>query len=59
MTQETLQNLTTAGLNAVIEYLKEMHDQARVKEHQANTLLVNARIEQFKRNNILSQSDLD
>lgn len=51
MKQETLQNLTPAGLDAVIEHLKEMHDQAREKEHEANTLLVNARLEQFRRNN--------
>jgi len=59
MKQETLQGLTPAGLDAVIEHLKEMHDQARAREHKANTLLVEARIEQFKRNNRLSQSDLD
>lgn len=58
MTQETLQNLTPAGLHAVIEHLKEMHDQARVKEHAANTLLVKARMEQFRRNNSLVH-DLD
>ena len=58
MTQETLQGLTPAGLDAVIEHLKEMHEQARVKEHAANTLLVNARMEQFRRNNSLGR-DLD
>ena len=59
MKQETLQNLTPAGLDAVIEHFKEMHNQARVKEHAANTLLVKARMEQFKRKNALGQSDLD
>ena len=58
MTHETLQDLTPAGLNAVIEHFKEMHDQARVKEHAANTLLVKARMEQFRRNNSLGH-DLD
>lgn len=58
MTHETLQDLTPAGLNAVIEHFKEMHDQARVKEHAANTLLVKARMEQFRRNNSLGR-DLD
>lgn len=59
MTQETLQNLTTAGLNAVIEHFKEMHDQARVREHAANTLLVKARMEQFRRQNSLDLDYLD
>jgi hypothetical protein len=59
MTHETLQDLTPAGLSAVIEHFKEMHDQARVNDHKANTLLVKARMEQFRRNNSLGQSDLD
>lgn len=59
MTPETLQNLTPAGLDAVIEHFKEIHNQARVKEHAANTLLVKARMEQFRRKNAFDRSDLD
>ena len=58
MTSETLQELTPAGLNAVIEHFKEMHNQARANEYAANTLLVKARMEQFRRNNSLGH-DLD
>ena len=59
MTPETLKDLTNAGLNAVAEHFRALHDEARAKEQDANHIMVSVVMEQFRRKNTFDQSDLD
>ena len=59
MTPETLKDLTNAGLNAVEEHFRVLHDEARAKEQEANCIMVGVAMEQFRRKNAFRQKELD